>query len=240
MKICKIADLFVGIDCKYPTVSSRAEKYETNNYPRILDFAVRASNDMVKTFRKDFPDASDDECEYLVTCSAFYSTLLDFDGIMIHASAVLYDGYAYLFSADSGVGKSTHAALWVKKFGHKAEILNDDKPALRVIDGDVFAYGTPWSGKTDTSVNKSAKVKGICFLERSRKNSIERENPENVLFDFLKQTLRPSNPEKMDKVLSLCDTVLRLVPVYRMRCNMDIDAADVSYKGMNIITDEVL
>ena len=49
---------------------------------------------------------------------------------MLHSSAVVADGKAYLFTADSGTGKSTHTQLWPRMFGDRAYILNDDKPAL--------------------------------------------------------------------------------------------------------------
>ena len=37
----------------------------------------------------------------------------------------------------------------------------------------------------------------------------------------------------MDKMLSLTDKLLEKVPFYRLKCNMNDDAADVSYNGMN-------
>ena len=76
--------------------------------------------------------------------------------MLLHSSAVVVDGYAYLFSADSGTGKSTHTGLWKQHFGDRAYIINDDKPAIRKVDGEWYVFGTPWSGKTDTSVNPRA------------------------------------------------------------------------------------
>lgn len=79
---------------------------------------------------------SDEDCEYLSSGGSFYNQLLKFDGMLLHSSAVVMDGYAYLFSAPCGTGKSTHTALWRKVFGEdRARILNDDKPALRFEDG---------------------------------------------------------------------------------------------------------
>ena len=72
---------------------------------------------------------------YLETGRLFGSQLLMHDGLYLHASAVELDGKAYLFSADSGVGKSTHTRLWQQLHGSKARIINDDKPALRCLDG---------------------------------------------------------------------------------------------------------
>ena len=93
----------------------------------------------------------------------------------LHASAVVVEDEAYLFSADCGTGKSTHTSLWLKYLADKNPyILNDDKPAIRVTENGIFAYGTPFSGKNDINENKKVKVKGICFLEQAPQNSIEK------------------------------------------------------------------
>ena len=77
---------------------------------------------------------------------AFYARLLQYDGMLLHASCVEKDGKAYLFSAKSGTGKSTHTHLWLRAFPD-SRIINDDKPAVRRMDGTFYACGTPFSGK---------------------------------------------------------------------------------------------
>ncbi|MFR5584255.1 MAG: hypothetical protein ACLTLQ_10945 [[Clostridium] scindens] len=63
---------------------------------------------------------------------SFIENLFRKGGMMLHASAVEVDGKAYLFSADSGTGKSTHTKQWQNYFGkERALIINDDKPAIR-------------------------------------------------------------------------------------------------------------
>ena len=66
------------------------------------------------------------ESEYYCSAYRFYTQLVDFSGLMLHSSAVIMDGRAYLFSAPSGTGKSTHTQLWLDVFGDRATILNDD------------------------------------------------------------------------------------------------------------------
>lgn len=232
MKLHKIADLYVGIDYKYEILKKQAPKYETSDIPEIVDIAVRATETSINSLKNSTPQLTLDECEYLITGSNFYNCLIDFNGLMIHASAVLYKGGAYLFSADCGTGKSTHTQLWLKAFGDEAKILNDDKPAVRIFDDGVYAYGTPWSGKTDFSVNEKAVLKGICFIHRSKTNSIHRTDAGDILPDILKQTLRPIDKAKMEKLLTNLDLLLERVPVYRMGCNMDVEAAVVAYNAM--------
>ena len=61
------------------------------------------------------------------------------------------------------MGKSTHARLWQQQFPG-ARVFNDDKPALRLVEDRWYAYGTPWSGKHDISVNTGVPVAGVAVL----------------------------------------------------------------------------
>jgi len=153
--------------------------------------------------------------------------------MLIHASAVVVDDRAYLFSAPCGTGKSTHTKLWLKEFGDRAFILNDDKPALRLEDGVWYAYGTPWSGKHDLSANVRVPVAGICFLSRSEKNEIKPFTGPKAIFSLLDQTARPPSPSLRGMLMTLCDKLLTTVPVWQMGCNMDPEAARVSYEAMS-------
>ena len=192
------------------------------------------------SLQENQPHLSKEDCEYIVTGSSFYNQLLNFDGMMLHASAVMLDGWAYLFSAPSGTGKSTHTALWRKVFGEeKALILNDDKPALRLENGRFYAYGTPWSGKTDMNLNRRVPLAGICMLGRGESNEIEPFAGAQAVHALLEQTVRPKNAEKTVKLLELMDKLFAEVPVWKMRCNMDPQAARVSYEAMSAARKEV-
>ena len=164
--------------------------------------------------------------------SCFYHRLLKFDGLMLHASAVVVDGKAYLFSANSGTGKSTHTQLWLRKFGDRAYILNDDKPALRLHDGVWYAYGTPWSGKHDISVNTGVPVAGIAMVERAEENSIVPFGGTEAILSILRQVNRPQGTALREQLLALLDRLITQVPVWRLRCNMEPQAAEVAYAAM--------
>lgn len=187
-----------------------------------------------KTLQARQPDLSDEDCEYLMTGDSFYRQLLSFDGMLLHASAVVMDGQAYLFSAPCGTGKSTHTALWCKVFGpERARILNDDKPALRLEDGRFYAYGTPWSGKTDQNLNLRVPVAGICLLGRGTENKIVPYGGTAAIYDILTQTIRPKDPGLTANLLELMDKLLRCVSVWKLQCNMDPEAAIVSHGAMS-------
>ena len=73
--------------------------------------------------------------------------LVPLETVAIHSSCIVYRGKAVLFLGASGTGKSTHTRLWLENI-EGSTLLNDDSPFVRVEDGKVWAYGSPWSGKT--------------------------------------------------------------------------------------------
>lgn len=131
MATYRIADIPAEYDCKYNILKSRSQKYLTEAGAEKAQKIV-VTEEYYASRKERFPTASDEQLEYMGTGTFFYKTLLRFDGMMLHASAVAADGEAYLFSAPSGTGKSTHTALWQELLGKdKVLIINDDKPAIR-------------------------------------------------------------------------------------------------------------
>ena len=175
----KIANLTIRMSTFGRTLT-QAEPYRCE--PAEPDIVITSN---WQTLQAKQPHLSDEDCEYLCTGASFYRQLLNFDGMLLHASAVVVDGYAYLFSAPCGTGKSTHTRLWLQAFGDRAFILNDDKPALRFEDGAWYAYGTPWSGKHDISANVRVPVAGICFLHQAKENTIRPFSGPKAIFSLL-------------------------------------------------------
>lgn len=185
-----------------------------------------------KAVIEKFPHVSEDMAEYLSTGFDFYRKLLNYDGFMMHASAVVVDGKAYLFSAKSGTGKSTHTKLWLQYFGERAYILNDDKPALRLMDGKWYAFGTPWSGKDDNSVNTCVELAGIAVVKRADENAIEPYTGISAIFDIFTQVTRPKPHELREKTMNLLSKLITDVPIWKLNCNMEMEAAEIAYKAM--------
>ena len=199
------------------------------------EMVLGVSDEYIAARRKESPHLSVLDTEYIWTGADFCNGLLNFDGFMLHASAVVYEGNAYLFSAPSGTGKSTHTTLWRKVFGEENTfILNDDKPVIRIQNGKTTVYGTPWSGKTDQNKNVGVPIKGICFLERSKDNWIKPIPAADAAYNILNQTIRPEDSGKMGKLLELLDKLISTTAVYKMGCNMTDDAPLTAYRGMNL------
>ena len=233
-RLYNICGLPVECDFRYPTMTARAEKYLADN-TSPPEISVSCSEKCVELLRNNNPALSEDECEIIVTAENFYMQLLRYDGFMLHSSAVEIDGRAYLFSAPSGTGKSTHTEQWLKLFGERARIINDDKPAICIVDGNILAYGTPWSGKSDLNINVGVPLQGICMLERSPENFIQPLPADKAVFGILNQTVRPPDESGMDRLLTLVDEVVSRVPVWRMGCNISIAAAHTAYDAMSAV-----
>ena len=223
----KIAGLVVQMDTFGRTLEQATPYLCQKAEPQI----VITSN--WEQLQKKQPHLTKDDSEYISTGSSFYRQLLQHSGFLLHSSAVVVDGKAYLFSAASGTGKSTHTQLWLDHFGDRSYMLNDDKPALRMEDGQWYAYGTPWSGKYDYSTNARVPVAGICFLKRGAENVIRPFGGSAAAFAFLEQTLRPAGMDIRMEIMSLLAKLIENVPIWQLECNMDPEAALVSYRAMS-------
>ena len=177
----------------------------------------------------EYPDA------YLETLALYRKIaeeLVEYNVVLFHGSTLSLDGAGYAFTAKSGTGKSTHTRLWREVFGDRVRMINDDKPLLKIDDGGVTVYGTPWRGKHGIGENASAPLRSICLIERSADNRIKLLSRTDAMMCILPQIYRIKSPQKMKKILALADKLVSKVSVYRLGCNMDPSAATVAYEGM--------
>lgn len=226
MKRYHIAGLTVDMDV-FGRTEQQAEAYRLDsNGPADITFACDVRKVLEWNPHLTDPDAA----MYMGSGAIFSQLLLDFDGTFLHSSAVVLEGKAYLFSADSGVGKSTHTEKWCRLFG--ATYLNDDKPALRLQNGVWMAYGTPWSGKYDISTPRGVPLGGIAFLQRAQENRICPMTSERAVTQIMQQSMWRLGMNQMERQLALVDKLVRQVPIWELYCRNDDDAARVSREAM--------
>ena len=150
--------------------------------------------------------------------------------LMLHSSVVECGGKAYVFQGKSGTGKSTHSALWLRCV-EGAALLNDDNPIARIEDGQVFLYGSPWSGKTPCYRNRRVAAGAFVRLAQAPQNHIRRLGPAEAFASLL-----PScSVMKWDKALydAVCETVgeaVQKVPSYALQCLPDEGAARLCHR----------
>ena len=210
---CLIAGLRVALEAGGRT-ARQAEAYRATSRPGPPDLTISCDPEKVLAANPELGDL--DAAEYMGTGAVFARGLLRFGGLQLHASAVELERRAWLFSGPPGIGKSTMARRWERLFG--AAPLNDDKPALRRLDGTWTAFGTPWSGKDGLSRPAGAPVGALVFLRRGEVDQMKPLDPARALPLLLSQTVRTLGREDMDRLLALADRLLAEVPLWQLTC----------------------
>lgn len=230
--LCKIAELITEV----PAAGGMA--------PRCAGYLAKEASEPEITIRQEYyraecwPNLTPEQMEYMESGVQFYYQLLHYNGLMLHASAAALGGRAYLFSGPCGRGKSTHTHLWQQTFGEAVQVFNDDKPALRRLDGRWYAYGTPWCGKDGINLNQKWPLGGICFLEKAQENRIRRLSPAEALPLILAQTTYRLSPQYMELLLASLDSLLREIPVFLLENRPEEAAARLSYDTMRRAAEE--
>ncbi len=150
--------------------------------------------------------------------------------LLIHASLVRCEGRGYAFIAKSGTGKSTQVGSWLRYIPH-CDLMNDDNPVVRIVDGEAYVYGSPWSGKTPCYRQVKAPLGAIVRIDRAKQNSIERLNS----IEAFASLLPACSTMKWDGDIfnAICDNVtsiLERVGIYTLHCLPDEEAARVCHK----------
>lgn len=150
--------------------------------------------------------------------------------VAIHSSCIVSDKRAVIFLGESGTGKSTHTRLWRENIPG-ATLLNDDSPIVRVIDGTVWVYGSPWSGKTPCYKQQRYPLAACVRLSQAPYNKIHQLH---VLKGYA--ALHPSCPPEFayderiySHISNTLSGILASVPCYHLECLPDAAAAELSF-----------
>ena len=160
--------------------------------------------------------------------------------IVFHSSAICVDGEAFLFTARSGTGKSTHARLWrevLPGLGHQVTMVNDDKPFLKFTDAGVLVCGSPWEGKHHLGGNMQVPVRAIGLICRDERNYVKPIEVQDTWLTMMCQAHIPrGDGERVKACLAMLDRLSREVPMYEIHCTMEPEAAVVAYQGLREVT----
>ena len=165
-----------------------------------------------------------------VLWTAYGMAALHRGAVPVHTSAVVCDGKAVLCLGESGTGKSTHTRLWRENIAGTS-LLNDDSPIVRAEADGIYAYGSPWSGKSPCFRQERYPVAALLRIVQRPENTIKRLG---VVEAFA--ALQPSCPPVlahdegcMDMTVDFISKVVGQVPVYRLGCLPDAAAAHLSH-----------
>lgn len=236
----KLADEIVAVNCIYPSTKLFCQDYLTEQDATFQ--VIVTQEDILEEHKKSDAQRKreglpplvypDDYLETLALYRKIVDVFLAKDIILFHGSVIAVEGEAFLFTAPSGTGKSTHVRLWREYFKDRAVMVNDDKPLIR-LDGDrAKIYGTPWMGKHNLGSNVVYPLKAICHLQRGIENSIENISFKKLYSTIMQQTQRPSQPQGMVRLLSLIDVLGEKVSFYQLYCTISEEAVILAYNTM--------
>ena len=153
--------------------------------------------------------------------------------LLIHASLVRHNGYGYAFTAKSGTGKSTQVSMWLRYIPN-CDLMNDDNPIIRIIDGQPYIYGSPWSGKTPCYRQVKAPLGALTRINRAENNSVQKLSP----IEAFASVLPSCSSMKWDSAIfnAICNNVTKVVEttgIYILNCLPNEDAARVCHKAIS-------
>ena len=237
----KVADCIVAVRAMFQSTKNHCRDYLCDEAPDLtirmtredIDFEREKSAKEAELEGKTVQNYSDAYLEVLALQRKITERLFDYDTLLFHGSVVAVDGKGYLFTAKSGTGKSTHTRFWRELLGDRAVMVNDDKPFLRITEQGILACGSPWNGKHGLGSNLNVPLKAVCILERGEENHIQSIPANQALSMLLQQSNRPMDRKWFPKYLELLDRLAGGVAFYSLACNMDPQAALVSYQAMS-------
>ncbi|MBO7169538.1 MAG: hypothetical protein J6V43_05640 [Rikenellaceae bacterium] len=165
---------------------------------------------------------------------AYGLAVLPYGAVAVHTSVIMQGGRAYMFLGESGTGKSTHTRLWRENI-EGAELLNDDSPILRIVDGKPIVYGSPWSGKTPCYKPLSLPLGGVTRLSQAPHNRM-RALGKLEAFGALLPSCPPNfayDEALTDRMCEIIGAVIKTTPIYHLECLPDRAAAELSFNTLS-------
>ncbi len=229
----KIAGVIFNAEFKSPQLIKLCQNYQYSG-DESAEFSITIDQEELQSEHEKTPSFSFSATEsYLAYCKLNEYFIARGKGLLFHSTAIAVDGKAYLFTADSGVGKSTHASFWRQLLGDRAVMINDDKPLLTVENGIIYANGTPWQGKHRLGNNVKVPVKAICLIERGEKDQISSCSASEMVVTILRQTILPKTEEQMNNLFAIMELILKGVSLYKLKCTLNVSSAKLAFEKMS-------
>jgi hypothetical protein len=152
------------------------------------------------------------------------------EGVETHAVGIVdEDGQGHLFLGHSGAGKSTTARLWQSE--SNAQILSDDRIILRVRDGRIWMYGTPWHGDAGIASPECAPLSRLYLLEHSDHTELLSLSPGRAAAELFTRSFVPHHSQKgVQFTLRFLDRVAREIPCSIFRFLPDKSAVEAIFR----------
>lgn len=146
-------------------------------------------------------------------------------GMVLHGAAVEYGGKGVLFTGTSGAGKSTQAHLWRKH--REALIINGDSPLIRTIDGMPKMFGTPWSGSSGESVNRSVPLDAIVYVRQGTENALSELTGNEAFLAVLANVNRSNfDNDSTDLAIENLKRIIHSLRVFDFTCTKNVESVE--------------
>ena len=151
---------------------------------------------------------------------------------VLHSASFLYQDRAWLFSAPSGTGKSTHTNLWHELLG--VPLLNGDLNVLALENGEPTIHGLPWCGTSKICDTASYPLGGIILLRQAKEDYVEKLSADTKRLLVLQRLISPTwTPQMLSANLDLVDELADKIYIARLHCTKNFSAVDVMKEGID-------
>lgn len=229
--ICNFADFNLQINNHYNYIENLCLDYKSSK--KKFDIEICVSENEISAEREN--QSIRHSKGYLESIS-FYRKLAEWlptqNAFVLHSAVFDVGGTGIALAAHSGTGKTTHMLLWQKLLGERLKIVNGDKPIIRFFDdkpNTPYAYGTPWNGKEHLGCNMRTPLRHIAFIERAEKNSCESMSPSDAINLIFNQVYMPKDSAAVIKTIELINRLISCCGLWKIKCNMEIEAAQIAY-----------
>lgn len=233
--IVKLANIPMRIKLRHSETLPFFEDMQTDLEPIT---SVYVSDDRLELVKEYYTESTSEiSTEYYELCRAASDALLPYGGAVFHALAFKWKGRAWLITAPSGTGKTTHYIQWKRQFSDELTIMNGDKPIIRMDDsGSITVYPSPWYGKEGIHRLDDAPLGGIVILEQQKENRIRRLDPaiDDALLVgriFAQFLFTCSNAKQVEQVSRLEEALLKY-PIWLLQNRGDLESAQLCREAL--------
>lgn len=175
-----------------------------------------------------------------INCDPVFSALFAFErrmqqreSLILHCAYSVYNQKAILFSAPSGTGKSTQAALWEQY--RCAYTVNGDRALLCKIKGQWNACGWPVCGSSGICKISDTPIRAIVMLKQGKKNSIKPLSPIQAFTLLFEQiTINKWNKNFVQNAILCIEDLVKCVSVYQLTCDISEEAVACLEKELSL------
>lgn len=148
-------------------------------------------------------------------------------GVEVHGCGLIDRDYGgFLFLGHSGAGKSTTTRLWQSV--RNPEILSDDRVILRLRDGELWMYGTPWHGEAAFASNSGAKLTRIFILQHGARNGVLSLPPVQAVGELFARSFPPfHSAQGLQNTIEFLERAVKAVPCYEFQFLPDRSAVEM-------------